>query len=364
MKKHAILLMNLGGPNTPNSIEPFLYQLFSDPDIIQVPLGFFRNILAKLISYFRTPSVAKHYKKIGGASPILKLTLEQASALEEELTKSIPCKTYVGMRYSCPCMKNALATIQAQEPKSLVLVPLYPQYSMTTTLSSYNEFERFFYGNIITGNIKGKNDTRNGSNSSKETSSKETDKNSLREEKQTIPFPVISIQEWYDFPEYIQCIVELIEDKLKEITNPEERKKVHLVFSAHSLPLKTIQKGDPYEKQIQKTVELVVKKLSLENPSQLCYQSKVGPIKWLGPSTDKTIRKIAENPDQDILMIPISFVSDHYETLYEIDILYSEMAQKLGIRRFLRTDGLNSRPSFIQALAKLILKHMEKTKLL
>lgn len=166
---------------------------------------------------------------------------------------------------------------------------------------------------------------------------------------------IIKITDWHDFPDYINALSYFIIEKLETFNNKNE---VHLVFSAHGLPIRVIERGDPYENQINICVNKIIKNLSLENPYHICYQSKVGPIKWLKPSTTETIKNIAKTEGQDILVIPISFVSDHYETIYEIDLFYAEQAKKLGIRTFKRIDGLNDHPIFIKALSNIVLQHI------
>ncbi len=319
-EKYAVLLMNMGGPQTINDIQPFLYNLFSDRDIIQFPIPFFQSIFAKLISKLRSPHVAKHYQKIGGGSPILSITTQQALALEIELNKSIHSSVHIAMRYTEPSTDIAIKRIQELQCTKLIILPLYPHYSSTTTGSSFNELQRV-----------------------------------LQKIKNMIP--VIYIKEWFDNDDYIDALSMLIQEKLSLFDSPSE---THIIFSAHSLPLKTVQKGDPYPKQIESTVKRVMIKLSIKNPYYISYQSKVGPIKWLEPSTENTIRNISKQFNHDILMVPISFVSDHYETNYEIDIYYYNIAKSLDIKKFMRVESLNCNSTFISALAKLVLHSIEK----
>jgi len=315
---YALLLMNMGGPTTESDVRPFLYNLFADHDIIQFPIPFLQPVFAWLVSRFRSAKVASKYQLIGGGSPILGLTQKQAVALENELKSSIKCKVYIAMRYSEPSTISAVKAIANNSHNRVVLLPLYPHFSSTTTMSSYHELERVMM-------------------------------------QENIEWDTIKIMSWYDFPDYINALASLIKAKLTEFSDPNI---VHLTFTAHSLPIRTIEKGDPYAKHISSTVEKVIDELALTNPFHICYQSKVGPVKWLSPSTEEKIKEIAANKDQDILMIPISFVSDHYETNYEIDILYAEQAKEMGIRSFKRINSLNDHPLFIKALSKLTLHHI------
>ena len=326
MMRYGILLLNMGGPKTGADIRDFLYRLFSDRDIIEIPM--FQNLMAKWISRFRAPKVKVHYDHIGGGSPILSWTEKQAKGLEEELSKEIECGVYIGMRYTKPFIGEAVVQIKEDVEKwgceagnfCLVSLPLYPHYSRTTTQSSYNELDRVLEG-------------------------------------QGWHPEEVRINDWHNFKGYIEVLSSLIRAKLRDYP-VEDRSGVHLLFSAHSLPLKVIKEGDPYEEQIQTTMRLVLEELDLENRSHLCYQSKVGPIKWLGPSTEETIKKIGEG--EDILVIPISFVSDHYEVNYEIDIEYGELARGVGVRSFERIESLNANGEFIGALSRVVLDHIGK----
>ncbi len=309
----------MGGPADLDDIQPFLYKLFSDKDIVQFPIPFMQTSVAWLISKFRGPKVAEHYKKIGGGSPILEITLKQASAIETELTKYINCRVYVGMRYTKPTISTAIDEILKDRPQELIVLPLYPHYSFSTTLSAFNELQRVM------------------------------DKNKM-------DIPITKIENWYDYPDYIYSICTLIKKKLKTFPDKD---KVQLLFSAHSVPVSYIDKGDPYSQQITECVDTIVDELSCPNFYHISYQSKVGPIKWLEPTTEETIENIAKLKDQDILVIPISFVSDHFETSYEIDMVYAELARQLEIRHFKRIDSLNDHSFFIKALCNLLLDYMK-----
>jgi protoporphyrin/coproporphyrin ferrochelatase len=316
LKRVAIVLFQLGGPDTQAAVEPFLYNLFCDPDIIDFPLAWIaRKPLAKLISTRRSKVVAEHYAEIGGGSPIGRLTEEQGRALEAALSPYVEAKTFVAMRYWHPLTREALAALAQWPHDDLVLLPLYPHYSFATTRSSLKEWKR---------QTRGK----------------------LRE-------PARIIESFYDHPDYIEALRQRVDEKLATMKNPDD---VFLVFSAHGLPLKLIQNGDPYPVHIGKTMNLVLERGHWPNKHVLCYQSRVGPQKWLEPSLTQTIQWLAEEGVKRMLVIPISFVTDHIETLHEINIEAREEAEKLGVQEFEMTAGLNDSPQLIRALTDLVLK--------
>ncbi len=315
-RKTGIVLMNMGGPGAIEDVEPFLYNLFMDPDIIDIPLGkIFRPFIAKKISKKRAITAQGYYEKIGGKSPLLELTLNQASALNETLSKEEDVTTTVAMRYWHPYTDEAIREILSQNVDTLVLLPLYPQYSRATSGSSLNEFYRHW--------------ARMGKDN----------------------MEVIEIKDWHDNPGYIQSWVEKIRNELDSFGG----KVPHLIFSAHGIPQKMVDEGDPYQQQTEETVKLILEKLNWNGPWHLSYQSRVGPVKWLKPSTEDIIKSLGEKSTDGALMIPISFVSDHSETLYEMDILYRDMAAKAGIKKFKRVPSLNSSPTFIKALKDMVL---------
>jgi len=312
-RRLGVVLFQLGGPDRLEAIEPFLFNLFSDPDIIDFPfarLG--RKPLARLISSTRARKVQHHYAVIGGGSPIRRHTERQAQALEAALAEAgLNARCFVAMRYWHPFTAEASAELRAAHCDEVVLLPLYPQYSSTTTGSSLNEWWRRFQDDA----------------------------------------PVRIIQRFYDHPLYLQALVERIEEAL--VRFPRGADPV-LVFSAHSIPQTVIQKGDPYQREIERTVELVMQRGGWRNQHRLCYQSKVGASKWLQPSLHATLRDLAASGARDICVVPVSFVSDHVETLGEIDHEAREEAAGLGIRQFEMTAGLNDSPTFIAALADLV----------
>ncbi|MGH9684482.1 MAG: ferrochelatase [Candidatus Acidiferrales bacterium] len=313
-KRIAVVLFQLGGPDSQAAVEPFLYNLFRDPDIINFPGSFLaRKPLAKLISTTRSKKVRQHYAEIGGGSPIRRLTEEQAGALEAELSRHLDARCVVAMRYWHPDSEEAIAKLARERFDELVLLPLYPQYSFATTGSSLKEWNRLYKPST----------------------------------------PVHSIDRFYDHPDYIAAIVERINGVLRELPRREE---VQLVFSAHGLPLALVQKGDPYPKHIAETVELVRELGAWPNPHALCYQSKVGPQKWLEPSLTKTIEKMARSGVKRMLIVPIAFLTDHIETLHEINIEAREQARALGVADFHMMPALNDSPLLIRAMADLVLR--------
>ncbi len=310
----GVVLFQLGGPDSTEAIEPFLYNLFCDPDIIDFPfarLG--RKALAKLISVTRARKVAHHYQAIGGFSPIRRHTERQARALEKRLcAEGLDARCFVAMRYWHPFTAEAVASLEASQCDNIVLLPMYPQYSKTTTGSSLNEWNRHF-------SAAGR--------------------------------PVACIRDFYRNGLYIDAVAERIEDALSRFPDPDD---VVLIFSAHSVPVSVIEQGDPYQRQIEETVALVKRRGGWLNCHRLCYQSKVGASKWLQPSLRSTLRELGAAGIRDVCVIPISFVSDHVETLGEIDHEGRELATEAGITRFEMTEGLNDSRVFIGALAQLV----------
>ena len=314
VRRIGVVLFQLGGPDTLDAIEPFLFNLFCDPDIIDFPLARIgRKPLAKLISSTRAKKVQHHYSVIGGGSPIRRFTEQQAAALEEWLAEAgLDVRCFVAMRYWHPFTVEAVEKVKAAGCDELVLLPLYPHYSSTTTGSSLNEWRRRFDGNL----------------------------------------PVYAIETFYKNEAYLGSLVEKIREALEKFPAPEA---AEIVFSAHSVPVSVIRNGDPYQKQIEETVELVMERGGWPNPYRLCYQSKVGASKWLQPSLRSTIRQLAAKKVSDVCIVPISFVSDHVETLGEIDHEAREQAESLGIKRFVMTSGLNTSTTFIRALGEMVM---------
>ncbi|MBI5756316.1 MAG: ferrochelatase [Nitrospirae bacterium] len=313
----AILLINLGGPDSLESVEPFLFNLFSDPDI----MGYNRILLkplAKFISRRRSPLVRGYYNSIGGKSPILELTRQQAEALQKALPDSDRFKVFVAMRYWHPFIEDVVKDIIDFQPQKIIVLPLYPHYSITTTGSSINEFNRAWSHH---------GDTH---------------------------VEVKIVREWYDNPFYINALCETV---LKTFEyNRLDLKTTHIVFSAHGIPLRFIKDGDPYSEQIEKCVELTARQLGVIKNCHLSYQSRVGPLKWLGPYTEDVLKELGDRKVSSVVLVPISFVSDHMETLYEIDILYRKRAKGYGISNYYRVPALNDSPLFIESLKDIVLQ--------
>lgn len=325
--KIAVVLLNLGGPDSLDAVEPFLYNLFSDPEIINFPLSFlFRKKLAKIISGKRAPKIQQQYDKIGGKSPILDITQKQAQMLEERLNKSINAKVFIAMRYWKPFTSDALNLIEKDNFDKIILLPLYPQYSIATTGSSVNEWNRQIH-------------SRNG----------------------VAKIETELVDKYHLYPLYINSIVERINEGLHKF--PESRRnQVNVLFSAHGTPVKLVKNGDPYSHHIRETVDAVIKAGNIAQPTYLCFQSKVGPQKWLTPSTPVTITELASKGVKDILMVPVAFTSDHLETLFEINREYRHLAKTLGIENFEMTEGLNDSSTFVSALEQLVLEKVNSTK--
>jgi len=314
-RRVGVVLFQLGGPDTLAAIEPFLYNLFCDPDIIDFPFARIgRKPLAKLISTTRAHKVQHHYATIGGGSPIRRFTERQARALAAELTdRGLDAHCFVAMRYWHPFTSEAIAQLQAAQCDEVVLLPLYPQYSSTTTGSSLNEWQRLFRDDA----------------------------------------PIHNVGPFYRHPMYLDAVIEKIEEALSRFPKPE---RAEIIFSAHSVPMSIIAKGDPYQRQIEETVRLLMERGGWPNRHQLCYQSKVGASKWLQPSLHRTLRDLAAEKVREVCIVPVAFVSDHVETLGEIDHEAREEARRMGIRQFEMSAGLNDSPKFISALGELVLE--------
>ena len=309
--KTAVLLLQMGGPDSLQAIEHFLYNLFSDRDIIRIGPAFLQPMIARFIARRRSKKVMEYYRKIGGKSPIRELTEQQAVALETALGSGYRC--FVAMRYSKPDTAGALAAISREGITRVIALSLYPHYSRATVGSSINELEREL-------------------------------------KKSPAPLDVSYIRHFHGHPAYIAALAEKVEQGLAGFP---DRSKVQLLFSAHGLPQSFIDSGDPYLDHIQATVRLTMERFGGIS-HHLAFQSRAGPVKWLEPSTETKIAELAAAGCKQLLMVPISFVSDHIETLYEIDIQYKEEAAALGITDFRRTEALNSSPAFISCLAELV----------
>jgi len=316
-------MFQLGGPDSLEAVEPFLLNLFLDPDIIPMgPLGFLRRPLAKLISSRRSVPVRRKYAEIGGRSPIGTLTERQRGALVEALSGDIDPVAVVAMRYWNPLTAEAVEALGKAGPlDEIVLLPLYPQFSYATTLSSLKEWRRV-YG-----------------------------------EPEAAP-PQRTVSQFFDHPLYVQAVAQRIGSVLRQFADSS---RIHLVFSAHGLPMSLVEKGDPYPNQIEATVRLVSEEGRKQFPGWpkthlLCYQSRVGPSKWLQPPLTGTIERLGTEGVKEMLVVPISFVTEHIETLHEINIEAREEAKKFGVEVFRMMPAVGDSPLFIAALRDLVLR--------
>jgi ferrochelatase len=314
-RRVGVVLFQLGGPDTLEAIEPFLFNLFSDPDIIDFPfarLG--RKALARLISSTRARKVQHHYAVIGGGSPIRRFTQQQARSLQANLVaRGWDARCFVAMRYWHPFTAEAIAQVREAHCDEVVLLPLYPQYSRTTTGSSLNEWRRLFGDEL----------------------------------------PATCVENFYRQESYLDAVIEKVQEALSrfpDATTPE------IVFSAHSVPQAVIDRGDPYQLQIEETVALLMERGGWRNSHRLCYQSKVGASKWLQPSLNTTLRDLAGAGRREVCIVPVAFVSDHVETLGEIDHEARAEARRLGFRQFEMSAGLNDSPTFVSALAEIVIE--------
>jgi len=321
----GVLLFNLGGPETLDDVYPFLLNLFSDPEIFRVP-RVLQPLIARIVARRRAPTSRSYYSQIGGGSPLRKITNDQALSLEKHLNSGQSGKQYkvsVVMRYAPPRIDEALVELEKFRPDHLLFLPLYPQRSKTTTRSSFMEA----LNNINKGFPK------------------------LSALPRTVipAYPVDS--------NYIAALSGTISEKILEIPEDEE---ATILFSAHGIPEFMVTKeGDPYQKDTESTCRAAETYLRREFPHRklvfsLSYQSRVGPLKWLGPETKATISSLAHKGSTNLILVPVSFVSDHQETLYEMDILYRDLASTLPLKRFLRAPALNTRADFISGLQILV----------
>jgi ferrochelatase len=318
-KRLGVVLFQLGGPDSLEAVEPFLVNLFSDPDIIDFPFArLARQPLARLVARNRAAKVREHYAKIGGASPIIELTKRQAGALDRELSVHVAARVFVAMRYWHPLTEEVVAAVAQESFDHLVLLPLYPQYSRVTTGSSLNEWNRRYQAQAARNHL-----------------------------------PVSVVPHFYQHPLYLDALAENINQSLARFPTGAE---VHLLFSAHGLPESVIQEGDPYQIQTEATVRLLMERGGWAHPASLCYQSKVGPGRWLGPMLHTTLERLHAAGTRNVLVVPISFVTEHIETLHEIDLEAREQAARLGFARFEMMPALNASPTFIRALADLVLQ--------
>lgn len=335
--KVGVLLLNLGGPETGEDVEGFLYNLFADPDIIRLPplLSPLQSLVALIISKRRAPKSREAYDSIGGGSPILQYTRAQADGMAKSLQDryGIEAKTYIGMRYWYPFTEEALDEIRKDGINALVILPLYPQFSISTSGSSLRVLQEEF--------------------------AKMPELYGPQKMFHTV------IPSWYDRPGYVKSVANLIQNELDSFS-PEEIEEGtsenqpiprHILFSAHGVPASYIEAGDPYKDQIIDCVERIKALLPTEEDGvkvHLSFQSRVGPVEWLRPYTDDVLPQLGEEGVKNLVVVPISFVSEHIETLEEIDLEYRELAHESGITNWRRSPALNTDPTFINDMADMV----------
>ncbi|KGG12865.1 Ferrochelatase [Prochlorococcus sp. MIT 0601] len=319
--------MNLGGPERIKDVGPFLYNLFSDPEIIRIPIPFFQKPLAWFISALRSSRSQQAYQAIGGGSPLRRITEQQARELQSELRqRGIDATSYVAMRYWHPFTESAVSDIKADGINQVVVLPLYPQFSISTSGSSFRELRR------------------------------------LREADPAFQkLPIRCIRSWFNNKGYITSMAKLIQEEILLCESPE---KAHVCFTAHGVPKSYVEEaGDPYKDEIEDCSILIIdqleKALGYSNPYTLSYQSRVGPEEWLQPYTEDVFEELANSGKKELVVVPISFVSEHIETLQEIDIEYREIAKGFGIKNFRRVRALDTYPMFIHGLADLVTSCLE-----
>jgi ferrochelatase len=318
------VLLQFGGPDSLDAVEPFLYNLFCDYDIVQFPGGkLTQKIFAKGISKLRYKKLQQKYAEIGGKSPIVEKTFAQQRALQKSLDEKFGAGAIfveLAMRYWKPFTHSAIKSLVKKQITDIILLPLYPQYSITNAGSSFHEWEK-------------------------------------QSKKLRTLFNEKRVLQYHAHPLYIKAFQERIDQAIAKFTGTKD---VFILFSAHGTPLDIVEKGDPYSAQIKETMDLIMDKFTDNYQHSLSYQSKVGPKKWLAPDTDVTIEELAKEGLKKLLLVPISFVSDHIETSHELNIEAREEAEKLGVEEFIVSEGLNDSPLFIEALADIAILELEK----
>ena len=322
MSRVGVVLLNLGGPERIQDVGPFLYNLFADPEIIRLPSPALQKPLAWLISTLRSGKSQEAYRSIGGGSPLRRITEQQARELQSLLRqRGIDATSYVAMRYWHPFTESAVADIKADGMDEVVVLPLYPHFSISTSGSSFRELQRLRQGDAAFEKL-----------------------------------PIRCIRSWFDHPGYVRAMAELIAEEIRNSDVPDQ---AHVFFSAHGVPKSYVEEaGDPYQKEIEACTGLIMKELAEllghANPHTLAYQSRVGPVEWLKPYTEEALEELGAAKTQDLVVVPISFVSEHIETLEEIDIEYRELATEAGVVNFRRVRALDTYPRFIEGLADLV----------
>jgi ferrochelatase len=317
-KPIGLVVLNMGGPDSLSAVRPFLYQLFSDRELIRLPAGaLLQKPFAALISLLRAPKVRLNYAQIGGKSPQLEWTTRQVEGVARLLGADV--RPYVAMRYWTPRADEAVQRMRADGVERAVVLSLYPHYTGATTGSSLNDFAR-----------------------------------AVRQHHPRLHFTVI--REWYDWPGYLDALANRVREGLQKF-HEMTREEVTILFSAHALPQKFIDRGDPYLEHVQETVRGVMERVG-DQPWTLAFQSRSGPVQWMEPDTVDELDRLGVERVPGVLIVPVSFVSDHIETLQEIDFEYRLHAEKIGIPRFERAPSLNDHADFIKALADLVKNHL------
>lgn len=315
--KHAIVLVNLGAPDKLSDVRPFLRNLFSDPDILSMPGGaFLQRPMATLFAAMRAPISRKYYAAIGGGSPLHMYTVLQAKKLETLIRSHGNFNVFAAQRYWHPSISETAERIRREGFDTFTILPLFPQYSTTTTRSVIHEWRRCMP------------DMRN----------------------------TTFIERFYNHAGFIRACTRKIQDKLAGFEKPP-----HILFSAHSIPETVVRAGDPYPQEINETVGLIMNELRIQSTGRftqhsLSYQSRLGPIRWIGPDTYSAIAELGHQGIQEILVFPVSFVSEHLETLYELDIKLKSHAHKCGIHHFARADTVQDDTDFIDALKEAVME--------
>jgi len=325
----AVVLFNLGGPDDLPSVEPFLVKLFSDREIIELPLGAaLQPVFARVIAKLRGPAVRRNYALIGGGSPQRRITTAQGAALERRLNGGVAGRAYrvfVAMRYSSPTSEDAVKAIATAGIRRIVTLTLFPHYSKATTGSSRREFDRVL----------------------------------AKPEWKALGFEVTHIDRYAHHGGYLDAMAARVKEAWHRIPI-ERRAETVLLFSAHGLPQRFVDAGDPYVREIETTRQGILDRVQLPCRNVLAYQSRTGPVKWIGPGTEQMLHALGTSGVTSVLVVPLSFVSDHIETLYEVDLLFAEAAAKAGITGYWRTESLNTSPRFVSALADLVGDHLRE----
>lgn len=322
--KTGILMLNMGGPEKLEDVHDFLLRLFMDTDLMKLPV---QNKLGPFIAKRRTPKIQEQYSKIGGGSPIKHWTSMQGEGmvklLDQMCPETAPHKFYIGFRYVQPLTEEAIEEMEKDGVERAVAFTQYPQYSCSTTGSSLNAIYRYY-----------------------------------RNRSQTPKMRWSVIDRWPTHPLLVECFADHVNNELMKFPE-DKRDDVVILFSAHSLPMAVVNRGDPYPQEVGATVQRVMERLGHCNPYRLVWQSRVGPMAWLGPQTDDVIKGLCERGKKNLLLVPIAFTSDHIETLHELDIEYGQvLGEECGVENLRRAESLNGNPLFMKALADLVQSHL------